>query len=336
MEEGGTAVIANYINLNRCATTPWMLVLIFELLKSSLEWSQEQAMPFPECSMHSWARGGKYMVLIWKLFLGDCFLQRAKCSHNLLSSVALSNQRVLTWRDTLPLWKTPLCSLLKSLNFLGTACVLRWPRCMRRDADLAGATEQYQRQYPFRKGRSKPGWFNAREEMPALPRCSTAPSLFSSTLPPCGSQVEIQTDARVQEGGTSCRSFGCSLVQSCWQVMHMSLRKCLVPESIQLLMIVSDTFWDPNTGYVLESPACKGGSLFICQYRKLCKSFDIGNRPVSPCTSKLACLSFMGHPAHWKAGILWAVCKSRTCVNDECLCELFSLWDSLVRLEREL
>lgn len=164
-------------------------------------------------------------------------LQRAKCSHNLLSSVALSNQRVLTWSDTLPLWKTPLCSLLKSLNFLGTACVLRWPRRMRRDVDLAGATEQYQRQYPFRKGKSKPGWFNAREEMPALPRCSTTPNLFSSTLPPCGSQVEIQTDAHVQEGGTSCRSFGCSIVQSYWQQMHMCLRKCLVPESIQLLMI---------------------------------------------------------------------------------------------------
>lgn len=73
MEEGGTAVIANYINLNRCATTPRILVLIFELLKSSLEWSQEQAMLFPGCSMHSWARGGTYMDLVWKLFLGDRF-----------------------------------------------------------------------------------------------------------------------------------------------------------------------------------------------------------------------------------------------------------------------
>lgn len=45
---------------------------------------------------------------------------------------------------------------------------------MQRDADLAGATEQHQRQHPFRKGGSEPGWFGAREEVPGLPRCSTA------------------------------------------------------------------------------------------------------------------------------------------------------------------
>lgn len=111
---------------------------------------------------------------------------------------------------------------------------------MQRDADLTGATEQYQRQHPFIKGGSEHDWFGAREEVPAviaLPRCSVAPSLFSSTLPPCGSHGEIQTDAHVQAGGTSCGSFGCSLGQSCWQQMHVSLRKCLVLETIQLLMI---------------------------------------------------------------------------------------------------
>lgn len=240
MEEGGTAVIANYINLNRCATTPWMLVFIFELLKSSLEWSQEQAMLFLGCSMHSWARGGMYMGLRFspETVSWGQILQRAKCSHSLVFSGNIKPEGTyMGWRDPLPLCMTPLCSLLKSLKFLGTACVSRWHRCMQRDADLAGATEQHQRQHPFRKGGSEPGWFGAREEVPAFPRCSTAPSLFGSTLPPCGSQVEIQTDAHVQEGGTSWRSFGCSLGQSCRQQMHMSLRKCLVPESIQLLMI---------------------------------------------------------------------------------------------------
>lgn len=46
---------------------------------------------------------------------------------------------------------------------------------MQRDADLTGATEQYQRQHPFIKGGSEHDWFGAREEVPAviaLPRCS--------------------------------------------------------------------------------------------------------------------------------------------------------------------
>lgn len=60
MEEGGTAAAVNYIIFKCCATTPGVLVLISELLKSPLGWSQEQAMLFIGYSGYSWAGGGVY------------------------------------------------------------------------------------------------------------------------------------------------------------------------------------------------------------------------------------------------------------------------------------
>lgn len=71
MEEGGTAAAANYISFKCCATTPRALVLISDLLKSPLGWSQEQAMLFIGYSGYSWAGGGVFEVLAWKLLLGE-------------------------------------------------------------------------------------------------------------------------------------------------------------------------------------------------------------------------------------------------------------------------
>lgn len=157
MEEGGTAVTANYINLNRCATTPWMLVLIFELLKI-LSWMVTRTgNALPRVQRAQLGKGRDvYGFSLETVYWGQ-ILQRAKCSHNLFFNGNVKPEGTyMEWRDLLPLCITPLCSLLKSWTFLGTACVLRWPRCMQRDAGLAGATEQYQRQHPFRKGEASP------------------------------------------------------------------------------------------------------------------------------------------------------------------------------------
>lgn len=53
------------------------------------------------------------------------------------------------------------------------------------------------------------------------------------------------------------------------------------------------------------------------------------------CVSLHVC-PFVNTLAHWKAVVVWAVCKWQALVNNASLCELFWLWDFLVSLEREL
>lgn len=175
------------------------------------------------------------MDLVWKLFLGDrfCKEQNVRTISRLQWQCQTRGSLHGVERSSAIVYNTTLLS--PPIFEVSWAC-LRFEVTQMRDADQLPLSST-RGNSPFRKGGSEPGWVHAREKVPALRLCSTAPSLFSSTLPPCGSQVEIQTDAHVQAGGTSC-SFGCSLGQSCWQQMQKCLvRKCLVPESIQLLMI---------------------------------------------------------------------------------------------------
>lgn len=132
MEEGGTAAAANYISFKCCATTPRALVLISELLKSPLGWSQEQAMLFIGYSGYSWAGGGvcegfSMETASWGTDLAKHrMLPRSLDSSGKVKPEARNNEQ----QGLLLSCGTQLCSSLKSAKFLSREqwdlpCILR-------------------------------------------------------------------------------------------------------------------------------------------------------------------------------------------------------------------
>lgn len=84
----------NYISLIWCATTPWVHVLIFELLKSRLNGHKNRPHSYSEACKAG--QGEERMwVFVWKLLLREQILQSTGCSHGLLTPVARSNWRVV-------------------------------------------------------------------------------------------------------------------------------------------------------------------------------------------------------------------------------------------------
>lgn len=161
---------ANYISLIWCAATPWVHVLIFELLKSRLNGRKNRPYSFYGEACKAAQRKECMWVLVWKLLLREQILQSTGCSHSLLILVARSNWRVvITSREIClcALHSSALSSNLQSFcPTSGATYSLFWG-----DPDVCSEMEillvplsDTKGDMPSEEGGNEPGWLCAKGE----------------------------------------------------------------------------------------------------------------------------------------------------------------------------